>query len=149
MTETNTVPGIDANKVTTTSVFVPADTASTIRPYALVPHHGKTGYFLRLTAALTLTSSPAVESDLVAFSLLSLRSTQATESRLLPDEEGPDARRIQMARLYRLRAAQFPREEREQRIARALTTLHAANPLAGVDRATWKWAAEEVDLEDV
>lgn len=147
MTEVNTVPAIEANELTGPSVGVHAAVAPTIREFAIAPY--KAGGLLFLTTALTLTSSAAVVSDVTALSLLFSRSTQTTESRLLGDEEGPGAKRIQRAILYRLRAAQFPRDEREQRIAKALATLRAANPLAGADRATWKWAAEEVDLEDV
>ena len=149
MSETNTVPAIEVDELTGTSVFVSAATAPTVRSFVMVPHHGKADRFLLLATALTLISSPAIESDLITFSQLPSRSAQATESRLLPDEEGRDARQIRRAALYRLSAAQFPREERELRIAKALAALHAPNSLTGVDRATWKWAAEEADLEDI
>jgi hypothetical protein len=148
MTETNTVPGIEVNELTGSSVLVFAATAPTVRSFVMVRHQGR-GSSLLPAAALMLTSSAAIESDLTAFSQAPLRSAQTTESRLLPDEEGPDARQIRRLTLYRLRSAQFPQEERNRRIARALATLHSPNPLTGVDRATWKWAAEEADLEDL
>jgi hypothetical protein len=147
MIETSTVPGIEIIELTSTSVTVFAATAPTIRAFLIAPHHGKAVGLLALTTAFTFLSSHAVEND--ALTQLLSRSPQVTESRLLPDEDGPDARQIRRAALYRLRAALFPREDREQRIRRALAALHATNPLAGVDRATWKWAAEEVDLEDI
>ena len=148
MTETNTVPWIEVN-ATGASVYVSAVTAASIRSFVMTPHHGKAGRLLVLTTAFTLISSPAIESDLVALTQLPSQSPQTTESRLLPDEEGPYARLIRRTALHQLRAAQLPREEREQRIAKALAALRASNPLSGVDRATWKWAAEEPDLEDI
>jgi hypothetical protein len=148
MMDTNTVPGIEANALTRPSVYVSATTAPTIEPFIRVPHHGFGGLLI-MTATLSFMSNPSVESDLVAFTELRARSPQVTESRILADGEGPEAQQVRRAALYRLRAMQFPQEEREQRIAKALAALHAPNPLSGVDRATWKWAAEDVDLEDI
>jgi hypothetical protein len=149
MTETNTVAGIEVKVLTSTSVYVPATSAPTVASFVIAPRHGIRGGLLALATAATFMSSPSVESDLGALTQLRLRSPQATESRLLPDEEGAEARELRRAALYRLRAAQFPPEGREQRITNALAALHASNPLSGVDRAIWKWAAEDIDLEEV
>ena len=148
MTDTNTVPGIDLTEFTGTRVYISVS-IPTIWPFIRVPHHGRAPGLLSPATPFTLLSSSSIESDLVAITQLPSRSGQTTDSRLVPDEQGPEARQIRRAALHRLRRAHFPLEARGRRIATALAALRAPNPFAGVDRATLKWAAEEADLEDI
>lgn len=60
-----------------------------------------------------------------------------------------DSRFAGRARLVRLKEGYFTREGREQRIAMALQALNAAAPSFVVDSDTWKWAAQEADVEDM
>jgi len=60
-----------------------------------------------------------------------------------------DSRFAGRARLVRLKERYFTPEGREQRIAMALQALNAAGPSFMVDSATWKWAAQEADIEDM
>jgi len=52
-------------------------------------------------------------------------------------------------KLAELKARHFTPEGREERIAKALQALEM--PAAGfpLDRETWKWIAEDADLEDL
>lgn len=148
MTETATVPGVERYPLTDASVYVGTITSRAAEPLLVAPHHGSFRLLL-IGAAVSLTSNEVVESDLLAFTELRARSSQVTDSRIVADDEGPEARQVRRAALYRLRAEQLRPEERVQRIIKALAALHAPNPLPRVDRAIWKWAAEDPDLEDL
>lgn len=52
-------------------------------------------------------------------------------------------------KLAELKAKHFTPEGREERIAKALQLLET--PVLGftLDRETWKWVAEDADLEDL
>jgi hypothetical protein len=146
MIETNTIAEIGATSLAGTSVEMSTTTAPTVRSLA-VPHHGMRGGILLLTA--TLLSAPSIKSDVGELTRSRLLSSQVTESRVLADEGGPDARQLRRAALYRMKATQLPPEQRERRIAKALAILNTPNPISGLDRETWKWVAEEASLEDI
>lgn len=50
---------------------------------------------------------------------------------------------------WRNKAKHFTPEGREARIAKALQVLEAPAPSFALDRETWKWLAEDADLEDL
>jgi hypothetical protein len=52
-------------------------------------------------------------------------------------------------KLAELKAKHFTPEGREERIAKALHALEARSPGFTLDRETWKWIAEDADLEDL
>jgi hypothetical protein len=52
-------------------------------------------------------------------------------------------------KLAELKAKHFTPEGREERIAKALQVLEAPVPAFTLDRDTWKWLAEDADLEDL
>ena len=52
-------------------------------------------------------------------------------------------------KLAELKAKHFTPEGREERIAKALQTLEAPTPGFTLDYETWKWIAEDPDLEDL
>lgn len=60
-----------------------------------------------------------------------------------------DSRFAGRARLAHLKERHFTPEGREQRIARALQALNETAPSFVTDSATWKWAAQEADIEDM
>jgi hypothetical protein len=51
------------------------------------------------------------------------------------------------ARLAALKASRFSPAGRPARVQRALAALAASSPGFDLDRQTWKWIAEDVDLE--
>lgn len=52
------------------------------------------------------------------------------------------------ARLARHKAMHFDRQGREERIARALLALNMPGPTFTLDYETWKWIAQEAEIED-
>jgi hypothetical protein len=52
-------------------------------------------------------------------------------------------------KLAQVKAKHFAVEGREERIARALEILNLPGPGFDADKETWKWAAENADIEDV
>jgi hypothetical protein len=52
-------------------------------------------------------------------------------------------------KLAELKAKHFTPEGREERIAKALQALEMPAPGFTLDRETWKWIAEDADLEDL
>jgi hypothetical protein len=52
-------------------------------------------------------------------------------------------------KLAGLKAKHFTPEGREERIAKALQVLETLPPSFALDRETWKWLAEDADLEDL
>lgn len=52
-------------------------------------------------------------------------------------------------KLAELKAKHFTAEGREERIARALEKLNLPGPKFDADKETWKWAAENADVEDI
>ena len=52
-------------------------------------------------------------------------------------------------KLAELKAKHFTPEDREERVAKALKALET--PASGfmIDRETWKWIAQDADLEDL
>jgi hypothetical protein len=52
-------------------------------------------------------------------------------------------------KLAELKAKHFTHEGREERIAKALQVLEAPAPSFALDRETWKWLAEDAELEDL
>ena len=51
-------------------------------------------------------------------------------------------------KLAKLKAKHFTAEGREERIGKALEILNLPGPGFDADRETWKWAAENADIED-
>ena len=51
-------------------------------------------------------------------------------------------------KLLELKAKHFTPEGREDRIARALEILSLPGPRFKVDKETWRWAAQEAEIED-
>ena len=51
-------------------------------------------------------------------------------------------------KLAELKAKHFTPEGREERIAKALQALEMPARSFTLDRETWKWIAEDADLED-
>ncbi|PWB81023.1 MAG: hypothetical protein C3F08_02920 [Candidatus Methylomirabilota bacterium] len=60
-----------------------------------------------------------------------------------------DPRFAGRVRLAHLKERHFTPEGREQRIAKALQALNEAAPSFVADSATWKWAAQEADIENM
>ncbi|MGH7847199.1 MAG: hypothetical protein ACREQW_18795 [Candidatus Binatia bacterium] len=56
---------------------------------------------------------------------------------------------IAEAKLAKLKAKHFTPEGRKERIAKALQILEAPTASFSLDRETWKWIAEDADLEDL
>ena len=85
----------------------------------------------------------------------SMEGTDPGSSVVLADQAklavGPfvDLRFAGRARLAGLKGKYFIPQGREQRIARALQVLNAPAPSFIADSDTWKWAAQEADIEDV
>jgi len=52
-------------------------------------------------------------------------------------------------RLAELKAKHFTAEDREQRIGKALAILDLPAPNFILDKETWKWAAENAEIEDI
>ncbi len=52
-------------------------------------------------------------------------------------------------KLLELKAKHFTPEGRKERIARALETLSLPGPSFKVDKETWRWAAQEAEIEDM
>jgi len=52
-------------------------------------------------------------------------------------------------KLAELKAKHFTAEGREERIAKALEILNLPGPGFAADKETWKWAAENADIEDI
>jgi len=52
-------------------------------------------------------------------------------------------------RLAELKAKHFTPEGRKERIARALEILSLPGPSFKVDKETWRWAAQEAEIEDM
>jgi len=52
-------------------------------------------------------------------------------------------------KLAELKAKHFTLQGREERIAKALQALEMHAPGFRLDRKTWKWIAEDADLEDL
>jgi len=51
--------------------------------------------------------------------------------------------------LAELKAKHFTVKGREERIARALEILNLPTPKFILDKETWKWAAENTEIEDL
>lgn len=60
-----------------------------------------------------------------------------------------DPRFVGRARLVRLKERHFTLEGKAQRIEKAFQALNAAAPSFVADSDTWKWAAQEADVEDM
>jgi hypothetical protein len=52
-------------------------------------------------------------------------------------------------KLAKLKAKHFTAEDREERISKALAILNLPAPNFVLDKETWKWAAENTDIEDI
>jgi hypothetical protein len=52
-------------------------------------------------------------------------------------------------RLAELKAKHFTPEGREQRIAKALEILNLPGPSFNLDKETWIWVAQDVEIEDI
>jgi hypothetical protein len=52
-------------------------------------------------------------------------------------------------RLAELKAKHFTPEGREERIARALEILNLPGPSFNLDKETWIWVAQDVEIEDI
>ena len=52
-------------------------------------------------------------------------------------------------KLAELKAKHFGAENREERIGKALALLDLPAPKIILDKGTWKWAAENADIEDI
>jgi hypothetical protein len=52
-------------------------------------------------------------------------------------------------KLAELKAKHFTAEDREQRIGKALAILDLPAPNFILDKETWKWAAENAEIEDI
>ena len=52
-------------------------------------------------------------------------------------------------KLAELKAKHFTPEGREDRVTKALQALETPAPGFTLDRETWKWIAEDADLEDL
>ena len=148
MTETNILTEIEVLPLTHSSSSATLLITTTSMIGGLTPGRAtNVGGLLLVTA--TLLSSPNIETNWTTLTASKWLSARVAESHLLPDEGGYDARQVRRASLARLRAARFPRHEREQRVARALATLAAPGPSFTLDAATWKWIAEEAAVEDI
>ena len=61
----------------------------------------------------------------------------------------PAAQENPSGRLALLKAKHFTDADRDQRIANALAMLDLPAPNFALDKATWKWAAENGHIEDI
>ena len=52
-------------------------------------------------------------------------------------------------KLAELKAKHFTVEDREERIGKALEILNLPAPNFILDKETWKWAAENAEIEDI
>lgn len=52
-------------------------------------------------------------------------------------------------KLAELKAKHFSAENRDERIAKALALLDLPAPKITLDKETWKWAAENAEIEDI
>jgi len=52
-------------------------------------------------------------------------------------------------KLGALKAKHFTDADRDQRIAKALAILDLPAPTFTLDKETWKWAAENSEIEDI
>ncbi len=52
-------------------------------------------------------------------------------------------------KLAELKAKHFTAEDREERVGKALAILDLPAPNFILDKETWKWAAENTDIEDI
>lgn len=52
-------------------------------------------------------------------------------------------------RLAELKAKHFTPEGREDRVARALEILNLPGPSFNLDKETWIWVAQDVEIEDI
>ncbi len=59
-----------------------------------------------------------------------------------------DSKAVARARLTRLKEMQFSHEGRDARITRALQVLSETGLNFQFDPSTWKWIAQEADIED-
>ncbi len=66
-----------------------------------------------------------------------------------PGHEADSASGSRALELERLIALKFPQTGRKQRIARALKALKDFRVDFKLDRDTWKWIAEDPDIEDI
>lgn len=85
----------------------------------------------------------------------SMESTDPGSSVVLADQQlfsvgfFVDSMLAARERLAHLKAKRFIPEGRELRIARALQVLNAPAPSFFADSETWKWAAQDADIEDL
>lgn len=86
---------------------------------------------------------PSMEIDVTGSSVVTVYEGQVATGPFV------DPRFAGRARLAHLKERHFTPEGREQRIARALQALNEAAPSFVADSATWKWAAQEADIEDM
>jgi len=52
-------------------------------------------------------------------------------------------------RLAELKAKHFTPKGREDRVARALEILDSPGPSFNLDKETWMWVAQDVEIEDI
>lgn len=59
------------------------------------------------------------------------------------------SKKVLDGKLAKLKAKHFTAEDREERVGKALAILDLPVPSFVLDKESWKWAAENTDIEDI